>query len=354
MGNKGKKTLDAHVYLAYYLNMNEPKTLQDAIVYFSDPDRAFLYAVKLRWMGGEITCPRCGKGKHSFIKTRRIWFCYVCKKQFTVKVGTVMEDSPIGLDKWLTAFWMVCNCKNGISSYELGKDLGIRQQTAWFMLHRIREAMKGGLMFKMGGGSEGGPVEIDETHIGPKPQKMHRAKRLQMHNERRERTAAVMGMLDRESRQVRAKVVPNVRREVLQNEILNEIERGSTVYTDGWPGYDNLAAQEYIHETVNHVEEYVRGQVHTQGIENFWSLLKRTLRGTYVAVEPFHLDRYVSEQVFRFNNRATKENPLNDADRFALVMSQVGGKRLTYAELTGKTGPTPHHPSAGAGQEVPF
>jgi hypothetical protein len=281
-----------------------------------------------------------------------LWFCYVCKKQFTLKVGTVMEDSPITLDKWMTAFWAAANCKNGISSHELGRMLGIHQESAWFMLQRIREAMKGSLMFKIGGGS--GPVEVDETHVGPKPQKMHREKRLQMHNERRDRTAAVMGMLDREPRQVRAKVVPNVKRETLQNEILNQIEGGSKVYTDGWSGYDRLAAKDYIHETVNHINEYVRGEVHTQGIENFWALLKRGLRGTYVAVEPFHLDRYVTEQVFRYNNRATKDNPLNDSDRFALVMSQVGGKRLTYKALTGKTDSPLHSSAAGTGTEEPF
>jgi len=330
--------------------MREPRTLQQAVVYFSDPQRCFEYAVQLRWLGGNVTCPRCAQAKHSFIKTRRLWFCYVCKKQFTLKIGTVMEDSPIALDKWMAAFWVIANCKNGISSHELGRMLGVHQESAWFMLHRIREAMKGGLMLKMGG--SGGPIEVDETHIGPKPQKMHREKRLQMHNERQERTAVVMGLLDRESRQVRAKVIPNVKRETLQSEILNQVGKGSTVYTDGAPAYDNLAARDYVHETVNHIEEYVRGQVHTQGIENFWSLLKRGLRGTYVAVEPFHLDRYLDEQVFRFNNRATKGNPLNDADRFALVMSQVGGKRLTYNQLTGKTGPTPHQPSAGAGQEA--
>ncbi|MGC2502203.1 MAG: IS1595 family transposase, partial [Silvibacterium sp.] len=151
---------------------------------------------------------------------------------------------------------------------------------------------------------------------------------------------AVMGMLDRDSRQVRAMVVPNVRRETLQNEILNQIEGKSTVYTDGSPAYDLLSAKQYVHATVTHIEEYVRGEVHTQGIENFWSLLKRGLNGTYVAVEPFHLDRYVAEQVFRFNTRATKENPLNDADRFEFAMTQLAGKRLTYAELTGKVSPT--------------
>jgi transposase-like protein len=149
-----------------------------------------------------------------------------------------------------------------------------------------------------------------------------------------------MGMLDRDSRKVRAKVIPNVRRKTLQTAILSEIEKGSTVYTDGYASYDNLAAQNYIHETVNHVDEYVRGHVHTQGIENFWSLLKRGLKGTYVAVEPFHLHRYADEQVFRYNNRATKGNPLDDADRFMLAVSQISGKRLTYAELTGKVGET--------------
>jgi transposase-like protein len=256
-------------------------------------------------------------------------------------VGTVFEDSPLGFEKWLPAAWMICNAKNGISSYEIHRALGVTQKTAWFMLQRIRLAMKNGSIFKLGGG-DSGPVEVDETFIGPKPQKMHRDRRLRMQAGQNARVkTAVMGMLDRDSRQVRAKVVPNVKRETLQSAILNQIEKGSIVYTDGAVGYDGLAAQEYIHETVNHVEEYVRGQIHTQGIENFWSLLKRTLSGTYVCVEPFHLDRYVDEQVFRYNNRATKDNPLNDADRFSALLCGVSGKRLTYAELTGKGEETP-------------
>ncbi|MDQ1453959.1 MAG: hypothetical protein QOK38_3825 [Acidobacteriaceae bacterium] len=332
--------------------MDTPRTLQAAIVHFSDPQRCFETAVEYRWPGGNVTCPRCGQSKHSFVKTRRLWFCYVCKKQFTVKVGTVMEDSPLGLDKWMIAIWMLANCKNGISSYELAKVLGIRQNSAWFMLHRIREAMTSEDGGKMG---NSGPVEVDETHIGPKPQKMHRSRRLKVHGaDRKETTAIVMGMLDRDARQIRAKVIPNIKRETLQNAILDQIEKGSTVYTDGYPAYDRLAAQQFIHETVNHVGEYVRGQIHTQGIENFWSLLKRGLRGTYVAVEPFHLDRYVTEQVFRYNNRATRDNPLNDADRFAFLMSQVAGKRLTYATLTGKGADAYHSPEAGTGQEEPF
>jgi transposase-like protein len=315
--------------------LKRPVTLQQAIVYFSDPDRAFRYAIELRWPDGRINCPRCGSESHSFLKTRRIWFCNGCKKQFTLKVGTIFEDSALGMDKWMTAVWMLVSCKNGMSSYELARSLGITQKSAWHMLHRIREAMRNGSFLRIGG-NDGGPIEIDEAEIGPKPQKMHRAKRLAMHANRYQKKVSVMGMLERESRQVRAKVVPNVKRETLQNEILEKIERGSRIYTDQWPGYDGLTAEQYIHETVNHMQGYVRGEVHTQGIENFWSLLKRTLRGTYVAVEPFHLDRYVGEQVFRFNTRATKDNLINDADRFHLAMSQVAGTRLTYAELTDK------------------
>ncbi len=322
--------------------MKEPLTLQQAVIYFSDPHRAFQYALNLRFPGGAVSCPRCGSERHSFMKSRRIWECYGCKRQFSLKVGTIMEDSALGLDKWMMAAWMIATCKNGVSSYEIARNVGVTQKSAWFMLHRLREAMTSGTMMKLGG-SDSGPVEVDEAFIGPKPDRMHSSRRRKLKQaEFAGSKAIVFGMLDRESRQVRAMVVPNVKRETLQNAILNQIEGGSTVYTDGYHAYDNLAAREYVHETVNHVEEYVRGQVHTQGIENFWSLLKRGLRGTYVAVEPYHLNAYVTEQVFRFNNRATKDNLLNDADRFALLMSQVGGKRLTYADLTGKTDPPLH------------
>ena len=214
----------------------------------------------------------------------------------------------------------------------------VTQKSAWFMLHRIRLALRDGNWGSSKIDGNGGPIEVDETFIGGKYQNMHRSRRLGLGNAIKagKGKAVVMGMLEREARRVRAKVIPDVSRETLQSEILNQIERKSTVYTDKATGYDRLKTQDFVHETVNHMEEYVRGQVHTQGIENFWSLLKRGLKGTYVAVEPFHLDRYVDEQVFRYNNRATKDNPLNDADRFMLAVSQIAGKRLTYAELTGK------------------
>lgn len=322
--------------------MRAPKTLQEAIIYFADANNCIAYMVAHRWPNA-VVCPTCGRKDVTWLASQYKWQCKSshAKRQFSAKVGTIFEDSPLGLDKWLPAVWLIVSAKNGISSMEIHRSLGVTQKTAWFMLHRIREAMKNGSMMKMGG-SDMGPVEVDETFVGPKPQKMHSDRRLRMQTaEKGNQKAIVMGMLDRESRQIRAKVVPNVKRETLQAEILNQIEKGSTVYTDGYPAYDRLAAQEYIHATVNHLQEYVRGEVHTQGIENFWSLLKRTLTGTYVAVEPFHLDRYVTEQVFRFNNRATRDNPLTDADRVALLLSQVAGRRLTYAEVTGKVGETP-------------
>jgi transposase-like protein len=326
-----------------FISMDAPKTLQDAIVYFSDRDRAFQFALNYRWPNGLVSCPRCGSEKHAFIKTRRIWECYGCKKQFSLKVGTIFEDSPIALDKWMMVVWMLTNCKNGVSSYEIARSVGVTQKTAWFMLHRVRKAMETSAYDgPLGGGSA--PVEVDESFVGGEPKNWHAAKRVKHHKEvRSPRTqeyqnrfthkTAVVGMLDRESRQIRARVVPNVKRETLQNHILSTIKPGTHVYTDQAVAYNSLQ-DDYIHKTVNHAMEYVRGNVHTNGLENFWSLLKRNLRGTYVAVEPFHLDRYLSEQVFRFNHR----NGWNDLGRFHLAMSGVAGKRLTYAELTGGNG----------------
>jgi len=320
------------------------KTLQQAIQHFADSENCRKFMVFVRWPDGTPRCPYCGATKLTWLAKANVYRCYGDhkKQKFSLKVGTVFEDSPIGLDKWLPALWLLCNAKNGISSYELHRALGVTQKTAWFMLHRIRLAMETQTFTKFGG-PESAPIEADETFVGGKIRNMHRKHVREKYKGlptagNSPIKAVVMGMHDRETRQVRAKVVPNVNRETLQSMILANVEKKSKVYTDQWRGYENLAARDFVHETVNHMEEYVRGQVHTQGIENFWSLLKRGLKGTYVAVEPFHLDRYVTEQVFRYNNRATKDNPLTDADRFTLAASQISGKRLTYAELTGKVG----------------
>jgi transposase-like protein len=333
--------------------MDAPKTLQEAIVHFSDPERAFVYAVNLRWPDGHITCPRCGGDKHSFVKTRLLWFCKSCKRQFTVKVKTIFEDSPIGLNKWMTAVWMLVNAKNGISSHELGRAIGVTQKTAWFMLQRVRNAMHNrafGKTTKLGGSDS--EVEADETYIGGKVRNMHKDRRVRFHRDGGSKASAgksiVQGMLDRNLREVRATVVPNTRRETLQSQFLKNVRHGTKLYTDNAVVYDFMGTK-FVHDFVNHAERYVNGRVHTNGIENFWSLLKRTLHGTYVAVEPFHLFRYVDEQVFRFNNRKDS----SDSQRFEIAMGNIVGRHLTYAELTGKN-ESPRMQTTGTGKAEAF
>jgi transposase-like protein len=301
-----------------------PKTLLEAIRYFSDLDICTQFVAGLRWPDGPV-CPRCEGRKHSYLSTRRLWKCKACKKQFSVKVGTVFEDSPLGLDKWLPAVWLTANSKNGISSHELARALGVTQKSSWFMLHRIRLAMQTGSFDK-----SNGEFEVDETYIGGKARNMHKSVRKQKisgtggHDK-----AKVIGMIERGG-QVRVRHVPELNREHVHGFIREGAEPGSNVYTDRHHSYSGLEI-DYAHETVDHAEQYVRGQVHTNGMENFWSLLKRGLHGTYVSVEPFHLFRYLDERVFTFNLRE-----LDDYGRFASVLEAVAGRRLTYHALTGK------------------
>ena len=324
--------------------MKAPRTLQEAVLYFSDFDNCLKYMVSKRWPDGIVTCPTCGREDVSFLDNQRKWQCKSAHKnrQFSAKVGTIFEDSPVPLEKWLVVVWMVCNCKNGVSSYEVARTVGVTQKSAWFMLHRIRfgftKQQGFGAPSKIGG--SGGGVEVDETWIGGKAKNMHKGRRLRYEQAGGHHgKAVVMGILDREQREIRAKVVPNVQRETLQNEVLANVRYGSKVYTDSATAYD-LLHRRYVHEFVNHAEKYVEGEVHTNGLENFWSLFKRNLRGTYVAVEPFHLSRYLDEQIFRYNNRGDRNRKVSDFDRFNLAMTQIFNKRLTFAEVTGKNGET--------------
>jgi transposase-like protein len=312
----------------------KPKTLQQAIIHFADPDNCLKFMVARRWPNG-VECPTCGSDEVRFISTRRMWECKSqhSRKQFSVKIGTIFEDSALPLDKWLIAMWMVANCKNGVSSYEVARAIGVTQKSAWFMLHRIRLAMQNRSFLKLGG--SGSEVEVDETFVGGAARFMHHEK----HHRRITATGSkdktpIFGILERGG-EVRAAVVPNRRKKALHGEIKKHVAAGSSVYSDALLSYQDLKPT-YAHQVIDHAEKYVDGQIHTNGLENFWSLLKRGIKGTYISVEPFHLFRYLDEQVFRYNFR---ELP-HDGARFEHVASHVIGKRLTYAEVTGKVGAT--------------
>jgi transposase-like protein len=310
----------------------EPKTLQEAILFFNDPDNCLNYLKVRRWPDG-VVCPACGGTKVSFLANQRKWQCssHHAKRQFTIKVGTIFEDSPLGLDKWLTAMWLLVTCKNGISSYEVGRDLGISQKSAWHLMHRIRFAVHSGSIEKLSG-----HVEADETFIGGKARNMHAGKRaLRITGTGTKDKTPVMGILERGGK-VRTSVIPNRRKKAIQSEVRKHVEAGSALYTDFLLSYEGLDG-DYAHQIVDHAVQYVDGNVHTNGLENYWSLLKRTISGTYVSVEPFHLFRYLDEQAYRFNHRKDDNGELlNDGQRFDIAVRQIVGKRLTWNQVTGK------------------
>jgi transposase-like protein len=309
-----------------------PDTLLGAITYFADVDVATMFVAGLRWPDG-VTCPHCDSRNCPYVASRRIWQCKDCRKQFSVKVGSLFEDSPIPLSKWLPAMWMLVNCKNGVSSYEIARDLGVTQKTAWFMLHRLRMAIHANSFDKL----DGGDLEVDESYIGGRGRHMHASKRRRLGMVRGRSMAgkvAVMALLDRHGKdgvsQVRTEVLQSVRKDHLQGHVRNHVAPDSNLHTDALASYEGLHG-EYVHHVIDHAEAYVDGNVHTNGCENFWSLLKRAIKGTYVSVEPFHLFRYLDEQVYRFNNRKQ-----TDAMRFLSACAPAFGKRLTYVALIGK------------------
>jgi transposase-like protein len=310
----------------------EPKTLQEAILYFADPVNCREYLVARRWPKG-VTCPKCGSRNVLFMEKYNRWHCREKHEapQFTLKTGTVMEDSPIGLDKWLMAMWMVVNCKNGVSSYEIHRALGVTQKTAWFLDHRIRLMLQDEYAAKLSG-----EVEADETFIGGKARNMHKSvheRRISGMGQSAKDKTIVMGVLERGGK-IRTQLIPDRQKHTLQPVIRKHVDPGTALYTDEMGGYKGLS-NEYLHQIINHAVEYVNGRVHTNGMENFWSLLKRGINGTYVSIEPFHLFRYLDEQSFRFNNRK-----LTDSQRFDIAARGMVGKRLTFAELTGKVAET--------------
>ncbi len=306
---------------------NFPRTLKEAIEYFKDPDNALNFMVALRWSDG-VTCPHCQSKHVSFLKSRRIWKCLACRKQFSAKVGSIFEDSPIGLGTWFAAMWMMVNAKNGVSSYEIARALGVTQKTAWFMDHRIRIAMKTKTFEKLSG-----TIEADETFIGGKAKNMHRARRERMiQGTGTVGKTIVMGLLERKG-EVVTTVIPDTTRTTIQKTVRDNVQKGSDLYTDAHSGYQGLA-RDYNHQSVDHMIEYVRGQVHTNNMENFWSLWKRCIKGTHIHLSEKHLLRYLDEETFRYGNRT-----LNDAGRFLLAATAVIGRRLTWKQLTGTRTP---------------
>jgi transposase-like protein len=313
--------------------MQVPQTLLEAIRHFANPGNCREFMIATRWDDGIVRCPHCNS---EGVKYMEKWDRYICnekhpKRQFSLKVGTIFEDSPIGLDKWLPAAWLLTNCKNGISSYELARALGITQKAAWHVLHRVRHAMtETGLKIGVNG-----PVECDETFVGGKVKNMHRNKRPKGTVFGTANKTIVVGMLERGGK-VRAGVVENRKLHNMRPMLQENIQAGSHIITDEHSTYPFIAKEsDFLHDVIDHANEYVRGNVHTNGIENFWALLKRGLSGTYVSVDAAHLNSYVAEQVFRFNHR----DDCNDAGRFIQVMSQIVGKRLTYAELAARQRP---------------
>ena len=313
--------------------MATPKTLRDAILFFANYDNCHRAVMEIRWPDGVVRCPHCGSENVTYLDTQRRWKCYEKhpRAQFSLKVGTIFEDSAIGLEKWLPALWLLTTCKNGISSYELARALGVTQKTAWFMLSRLRLALHADQ-----GGRWSGEVEADETFIGGKARNMHAAKRKRLGISQSRSMigkVAVMGLLNRhgeDSSKIRLEVISNRKKHQLEDVVTDNVEAGAALYTDSLRSYDRMEARGYIHKVIDHAEAYVDGQVHTNGLENFWSLLKRAIKGTYVSVEPFHLFRYLDEQSFRFNNRKG-----SDAMRFALALNGILNRRLTYAALIG-------------------
>jgi transposase-like protein len=302
-----------------------PTTLQEAIKYFADPQRCQDLLSAMRWPQGPA-CPQCNSLRQGYLKSRNVYQCKDCRKQYSAKLGTIFEDSALSLDKWFCALWMITSAKNGVSSYEIHRALKVTQKTAWFMMHRLRLALqKGSIDRKLMG-----DVEVDETYIGGQARNMHKDKQIKM--KRAEgffRKAVVIGMLERKG-EVRTTVLNRASTKMVEKAIKENVVPGSNLYSDEFRSYVQVG-KEYAHQVINHAETYVKGNVHTNSIENYWSLLKRGNKGTYVSVEPFHLFRYLDEQSFRFNTRKD-----NDQGRFMTALSQISGKRVTYEQLLGR------------------
>jgi transposase-like protein len=305
--------------------VRHPSTLLEAVTFFADLDRCNDYLYAIKYPTGKPACPKCGSDHVGRISSRPgILKCNVkkCQKQFSLKKDTLFEDSPLSLQIWFVALWALVNAKNGISSYELARATGITQKSAWFVLHRLRLALKAKHVGKLSG-----TVESDETFIGGKEKNKHASKR-QHRGRGTVGKLIVQGLLERGG-ELRTQVRPNQKRQTLQSPMREQVEPGSKVFTDSLKSYEGLD-DEYIHKMIDHAKAYVEGEVHTNSLENAWSLFKRCVHGTWVQLGDQHLFRYLDEQTWRFNRRKQ-----DDEGRFKWAVAAVVGKRLTWKELIG-------------------
>ena len=287
---------------------------------FPDDESAEIWLVEQRWPDG-VGCPKCGSDNIQERKTRKPqpYRCRDCRRDFSVKTDSLMHSSPLGCQTWVIAIYLVTTSLKGVSSMKLHRDLGISQKSSWHLLHRIREnfADQQGQFF--------GPVEIDEAYMGGKRKNMHAKKRKQLEGRGGAGKTIVAGIKDRDTNRVTAKVVPDTKQKTLGRFVEDSVAPGAKVYSDDSTAYDNL----FNHESVKHsIGEYVRGMAHTNGIESFWSMLKRAHAGTYHKMSPKHLNRYVQEFAGRHNLRE-----LDTLDQMGTVVRQMDLKRLPYEKL---------------------
>jgi transposase-like protein len=306
--------------------------------YFANPEGAAEYLESIRWPDGPV-CPHCGEAERKpyFLKNqkRRLWKCSACRKQFTVTVGTIFESSHIPLNKWLLAFYLLCSSKKGMSAHQLHRTLGVTYKSAWFMAHRIREAMTQPPFSERLRGT----VEVDETYIGGKPRRANKRQykpldsskpdpRLKKTGRGTEKTPVVV-LVQRDGK-VYSERVANVTGETLKGVIRKHVDPSAQIMTDAFKSYSGLGSEYAAHFTVNHLDEYVRGEVHTNTAENFFSVLKRGIDGVYHHVSEAHLPRYLAEFNFRYNNRAA--NGVTDSDRTLMALRGAEGKRLRFSD----------------------